>query len=1035
MQKIARILMIPLFLLTVAFVQGQTRTITGKVLGNNNEPISGASVSVKGSSAGTSAGQDGSFKIDVRGAATLIVTSIGFNTVEVPVAADQNSVSVSLNPAEGMNQQEIVVTSFGMTRQRRALGYSVTQVGGDRFTESRTANIGNALSGKVAGVNVSTPSSGVGGSSRVVIRGGSSLLGNDQPLYVINGVPMESNNLGSAGMWGGNDAGDGLSAVNPDDIESISVLKGNTAAALYGARAANGVIMITTKTGKARKGVGISVNSNVTWDNPIDFTDFQKTYGVGRDGQKPALASDALDIGQNAWGPKFDGSNVINFDGQSRPYSHNGVNLNSFYRTGMTATNTVAFSGGNQQGNYRFSVSDMSSKDIMPNANFNRQVFNWNINSVLKKFTLGVSGQYTRQKAKNRPRMSDSPGNANFSMFMFPNNLPLSAVQGVNGKGAQADGNELRYQGNVFQTNPYWAAYNFYRMDETDRILGNVSLKYDIFDWLYVQGRAGTDYTVRDDASNEGYGTAYVPRGSYNESFRTIREDNLDLFIGANKAFGDFNVDVLLGANQMRRKDESKGGGGGQLVVPFVNSVRNVAAPVFNYGFSQLGINSMFAQANFGYKNFLFLNATVRQDQFSTLSAENNTLVYPSFGASFILSDAFKLPTAISFAKIRGSWAQVGGGAPNPYALNLTYGLVGSGHLGANLGQINNGSIPNQGLLPYVSTEFEIGADIRFLQNRFGIDIAYYNRNTTNDILNAGISATSGFGSTTINVGELSNKGVELMINADIIRQRNLKWEVSFNYAVNRSKVINLGKNAAGQPVQRLNLDEGRVRRERIAHIVGQPLGMITGYKHRTDDKGNKMYNADGYPVSTTTYEILGEGRHPISGGLSSILTIGQFKIDALMDFRQGGSLVSGTNYYAYSYGLHQETLNGREGGLQVTGVTTAGVAQTWSIPVANVDNYWANYANATENVVYDGSFGRLRQLAIGYTLAPKVIKSTPFESVSVSLVARNLAILWKNVPNIDPESAYTIAAGSQGIEFFAMPQSRSIGINLNVTF
>jgi TonB-linked SusC/RagA family outer membrane protein len=1034
MQKISRMLLIPLLMFSL-FASAQTRKISGKVVGNNNEPVAGASISVKGSSAGASANNEGNFVLEARGAVTLIVSGIGFNSIEVPVSADQLTVSIALTPAQGFTQSEIVVTSFGMTRSKRALGYSVTQVGGDRFTESRTANIGNALSGKVAGVNVSTPASGAGGSSRVLIRGGSSLLGNDQPLYVINGVPMESSNLGSAGMWGGNDAGDGLSAINPDDIESISVLKGNTAAALYGARAANGVIMITTKTGKARKGVGISVNSNVTWDQAIDYTDFQKQYGVGRDGQKPALASDAFDIGQGAWGQKFDGSSVINFDGKSRPYSHNGVNLNSFYRTGMSVNNSVAFSGGNQNGNYRFGVSDLSNKDIMPNASFNRQNFNWNINSVLKKFTLSVSGQYTRQKAKNRPRLSDSPGNSNFSIFMFPNTLPLSAIQGKDSKGALDDGNELGYQANVYQTNPYWGAYNFYRLDQTDRFLGNVSLKYNILDWLYVQGRAGTDFLSRDDASYTGYGTAFKPKGDYYESFTTLREDNLDLFVGATKTFSDFNVDVLLGGNRMRRSSESKGGGGDNLVVPFVHSVRNVAAPSFSYGFSELGINSVFAQANVGYKNFLFLNGTVRQDQFSTLSSNNNTLVYPSVGASFIATDAFKLPEAINFAKVRASWAQVGGGAPNPYALNLTYGLVGQGHLGANLGQVNNGSIPNQNLQPYLSSEFEIGADFRFLKNRFGLDVAYYSRRTTNDILAAGISSTSGYGSTLINIGELTNKGLELMVNATVIQQKDFKWELSFNYAINRSNVVNLGTNAAGKPVTTLNLEESRVRRERIAHVVGQPLGMITGYKHRTDDKGNLMYNADGYPVSTAGYEVLAEGRHPVSGGLSSILSWKQFKLDVLVDFRQGGSVVSGTNYYGYYYGLHQGTLPGRDGSLKVTGVTTAGAPNTWTIPAANIDNYYQNYANVTQNMVYDASFGRLRQMSLGYTMPATMLKKTPFESASLSIVGRNLFMLWSNVPNIDPESAYTVSGSSQGLEFFAMPQTRSVGVNLSVNF
>jgi len=618
---------------------------------------------------------------------------------------------------------------------------------------------------------------------------------------------------------------------------------------------------------------------------------------------------------------------------------------------------------------------------------------------------------------------------------MFPNTIPIDAIIGATGKGDLADGNELRYQGNVFQTNPYWGMYNFYRNDITDRFLGNASLKYQLLDWLYIQGRAGTDFLTRDDASYTGYGTAFKPRGDFFETLTTIRENNLDLFIGANKNFGDLSVDVLLGGNRMRRTSENKGGGGNDLVVPFVHSVRNVAAPSLGYGFSELGTNSVFAQANVGYKNYLFANVTARQDQFSTLSLDNNTLIYPSAGLSFIASDAFKLPEAISFAKLRGSWAQVGGGAPSPYSLNLTYGLVGAGHLGASLGQINNGSIPNQGLVPYLSSEIEVGADIRFLKNRVGLDVAYYQRKTTNDILATGISATSGYGSTLINIGELSNKGIELMLNATIVQKKNFKWEASLIYANNQSEVLSLGKNAAGQPIQFINLEESRVRRERIRHIVGQPLGMIAGYKQATDSKGTPVYTADGYPVATSGYETIAPARHPISGGLSSIITYKNFKLDVLVDFRKGGHLVSGTNYFAYSYGLHQETLTGRDGSLKVSGVTAAGAQQTWTIPVDKIDNYYANYANITQNMVYDASFGKLRQFSLGYTFPASMLKKTPFESASLSVVGRNLLVLWSKVPNIDPESSYTNAGNSEGLEFFAMPQTRSFGVNLAVNF
>lgn len=1019
---------------------GQSRVLTGRVVDATGEPIPGVNILDKQVNTGTNTDLDGRYSISVTNSSVLVFSFIGFSAQEFAVG---NRSTLDVNLQEDMSDlAEVVVTSFGMEKDKKALGFSVTQVSGDKFTESRAVNLGNALTGKIAGVNVTPPASGAAGSTRVVIRGGSSLTGNDQPLYVVNGMPIETGNLGSAGMWGGNDAGDGLASINPDDIESISVLKGNAAAALYGARAANGVVLITTKTGKARKGIGVSLNSNVTFDNVQDFTNYQRSYGPGIDGVVPASSGAALDAGNSHWGGRYNGVGTPQFDGVSRPYSDTGEGLNAFYETGYTLNNSVALSGGNETGTYRFAYSKLDNNDIMPNAGFKRDVINLNVNSKLKKLTLDISGQYSKQDAKNRPRLSDSPGNANFSMMTRPTNLPLSAMRGATDKlGAQEDGTELRYQPNVFQTNPYWAAHQFYRQDVTDRVLGKVSLRYDFTDWLYVMARAGTDYQARTDDSSEAYGTAYKARGDYNVSKRTIREDNMDLFIGAQKQFGDVSLDALVGGNRMRRSFESLSGGGNDLVVPFFSSVRNVAAPQVGYGFNEQGINSVFGYANVGYKNFLFLNLTARQDQFSTLSPENSKLFYPSVGTSFVLSDVIELPKAFTFTKFRASWGQTGGGAPNPYALNLTYGLVGSGHLGGSLGQINNGSIPNSNLMPYLSTEYEFGVDLRFFENKIGLDVAYYNRNTTNDILATGISATSGFGSTIINIGELTNKGVELLLNVVAYQKKDFKWDFSLNYANNQSNVISLGSNAKGEKIDFINLDESRLRRERIRHIVGQPLGMIAGFKHLEID-GQKVYDDRGLPVPTNGLETLAEGRHPISAGFSNNFSYKNFKLMVLLDGRFGGSLVSGTNFFAYNNGLHGETLAARENGISVSGVNANGESRTWNIPANSsdptqylVDDYFNRYVQVTENILYDASFIKLREFSFGYSLPGTLLSKTPFTAASISLVGRNLALLWSKVPNIDPESAYTVGGNSQGLEFFAMPTARSFGFNVNLNF
>jgi TonB-linked SusC/RagA family outer membrane protein len=1023
------------------YAQAQTKVLKGVVTAESDGlPMPGVTILDKGNKTGTTTNIDGEYTISVSPSSVLVFSFIGFATQEFTVA---NLTELNVTLLEDANElSEVVVTSFGMQRDKKSLGYSVTQLSGDKFTESRAVNVGNALTGKVAGVNVTPPSTGAAGSTRVVIRGGSSLGGADQPLYVVNGVPIESGNLGNAGMWGGNDAGDGLSSINADDIESMTVLKGNTAAALYGARAANGVILITTKKGSSRKGIGVAVNSNFTFDQVVDRTDFQRTYGPGQDGRKPGTQDEALNTSTNGWGGRYDGTNTIQFDGEQRPYSFLGEDFNDFYRQGSTWNNSVALFGGNESTSYRFSFSNLANNDVLPNSGFDRNVASINVNSKQGKFTLAVSGQYSKQEASNRPRLSDSPGNANFSMVVKPGNIPLDVMRGDPNKfGANPDGSELRYQSNVFQTNPYWAAYQWGRQDVTDRVFGNMSLRYDFTDWLYVQARFGTDFQVRAEDSYEGYGTAFKPRGSFNTSARTSRENNTDIMLGFSKTFGDFDVDGFVGGNSLTRTAESKNGGGNDLVVPFFHSVTNVAAPSFGYGFSESGINSVFAAANVGYKNMVFLNLTGRQDQFSTLSPDNNKVFYPSVGMSAVISDMIKMPDFFTFVKLRGGWAQVGGGGPNPYALNLTYGLVGAGHIGgASLGQINNGSIPNANLGPYLSSEWEIGTDLRFLENRIGLDLAYYKRRTTDDILNTGISATSGFGSTTVNIGELENRGIEVLLNVTPFIGK-FRWDISFNYARNISEVLSLGTNAAGEAIEFINLDESRVRRERIRHIVGEPLGMIAGFKQQQIN-GQPVYDANGYPVTTSGYETIAQGRHPVSGGITNNFTYRGFRLMFLIDFRSGGSMMSGTNYFAYQNGLHKNTLAGRDGSLTVTGVTPEGAPGTWTIPADPsdptkylIDNYWQRYAQVSENVVYDASFGKLREFSFGYTFNKAFLEKTPFESLSLSVVGRNLAILWSNVPNLDPEAAYTTSGGSQGLEFFSVPANRSIGFNLSANF
>ncbi|MCX8472567.1 MAG: SusC/RagA family TonB-linked outer membrane protein [Sediminibacterium sp.] len=1026
-----KIIILLLFLLNINFASTQTSNYTGVVVDKNGLSLPGITVTEVGTKNITKTDDIGKFSINVKSAdALLSFTSVGYKKIERP-ASKSAQIVMELSNEE---LQEVVVTALGISKQSKSLGYSVTQLNGDKFTQSRTANIGNALSGKVAGVLVTPPASGVAGSTRVIIRGGSSLNGTDQPLYVVNGVPIVTGNQGSAGLWGGNDAGDGLTVINPDDVESISVLKGNTAAALYGSRAANGVVLITTKSGKIHKGMGLSFNSNTTFDQAYDLIDFQQDYGPGLDGKKAISTNDALNYGLSHWGTKYDGSITKIFNGDSIPYKNLNQRLNDFYQIGVNTTNTIAFVGGNATTNFRFSLSDLRAQDIIPNATLERQVINFNINSKLgKKLTFQFTGQYTNQKTINRPNLSDIPGNANLVALFKPANVSFKTISGVRGIGDNSSGTELQLTSSPYVTNPYWATYSFFKQDIINRFLGNALLRYDITPWLYLQGRVGTDFSIRDNKASEPWGTAYKPFGTYAEGFEFRREDNYDFILGFNKTWGIVGVDAILGGNYLYREFVSKGATGQPLVVPFLNSINNVAIPIFSYNYSQSAINSTYGSVNVSLKNYLYFTLTGRQDVFSTLAANSNSLFYPSFGVSFVLSEVIDLPKSISFLKFRTSWAQVGGGAPNPYGLLTTYGLTGQNFTG-NLGIIRNGSIPNQNLQPYTSTEFEFGLDFRFLNNRLGFDIAYYNRKTNNDILQTSISSLSGFQTTIINIGQLSNNGLEFLVNATPIKNKNFQWQISLNFAVNNSLVDNLGVAADGSPIQFINLEESRIRGgERIRHIVGLPAGYIVGKKWLTIN-GQKVYDSTtGYPIATSTSERLGPGRHIYSGGLNNTFTYKGFKLDFLIDMRAGGNLISGTNWLAYNYGQHLNTLPGRENGLNVSGVDQAGRARTWTISPTNLDTYYSQYAAISENVFYDASYVKLRQFSFGYIFPEKWFKGK-IQSLTLSLVARNLLLLWSSIPNVDPESGYSSDSGTQGLEYLALPQTRTMGFNLAIT-
>jgi TonB-linked SusC/RagA family outer membrane protein len=1056
---------------TVGFAQNMD--VRGRVLDESGNPVAGATVTVRGTNAATSTNETGNYTISARRGATLVFSFVGFATRNEVVSGPELNVTFSASSA-ALN--EVVVTALGVERNRRSLSASVTTVGGENFTQAREISAANALAGRVAGVNVTRVASGAGGSSRVVIRGAKTLGSTlNQPLYVVDGVPIDNTSGAQAGMWGGADQGDAMNSINPDDIASMTVLKGAAAAALYGSRAANGVILITTKKGSGRRGLGVEFNSNYVIESVQNLTDFQTSHGSGgmvspagvpglqnQFAKKPESIQEAFNNNwnQQAWGPRLDGTETVQFDGKTRPYSDAGDNWKRFYQLGHQLTNTIALTGGSETQSFRLSLSDLRSKGNFPNSGFDRFNATLTANSKIgNKITMNAKVLYSNENTKNRPRLSDAPGNANLALYYTPADVnindmigdpnkpgavPSVAMQqemGIVIRDQKNPGEEFQSSGNIFQNNPWWSSYQYRNFDTRDRVIANGEVRYNITDFLYLSGQGGMDLWTLKNTQLTPQGTGHNRGGAMSEQQQTVREVNLQYMLGFDKTLAKrFRVNAFFGGNVMRKSSESISANATGFSIPFLAAVNNGRIRNFGYGYGKRGINSLFASAEVSYNNYLFLTGTARKDWFSTLNPQKNSILYPSVGASFVFTDAIKtLPTWVSFGKARIAWAQVGNTeSVGAYQTVVTYGL-NNNHLGAPLGGFSGGNnLRNEFLVPFTSTELEYGIELRVFKNRLGLDITYYDQKTTNDILNAGISQSSGFGSTSVNLGKITNKGIEFLLTATPVRSA-VTWDVSLNFAKNKSRVVEL---AVGQ--KRLGVDVARTETAGITHIVGYPYGMITGPMQLRDSaSGALVYDSSGTPQLDATSRILGTGVPDFTGGLNNSITWKGVNLAFLIDFRAGGDIYSGTNLRMTQAGFTKQSLQGRAGEapLTITGVVAdrlaGGVLKpfTKTLTPGEARNYWNQLGiRAHENFVYDASFVKLRQITLGYTLPAKLFNNTPIRNLMISLVARNLAILYKNVPNIDPESAYS-AGNGQGLDYFGMPSSRTYGINVRATF
>ncbi len=1028
------------------------QTVQGVVTDEQSEPLIGVNIIEVGTANGTVSDLDGSYSIAVGSGASLSFTYTGYANLEVPVGT-QTTLDVAMR--EGVNLDAVVVTALGIERDEKALGYSLTEVRGEDLTIARENNVMNQLAGKVAGVVVNNSATGPAGSSRVVIRGSTSLdpNSNNQPLYVIDGIPMDNTNLGAAGMWGGIDLGNGTSSINQDDIETMSVLKGPAASALYGTRAQNGVILITTKKGGKSGQLGVEFNSNYTSESPLDFySDIQEVYGYGSNGVKPETQEEALAATRSNWGAKLDGSQVAQFDGSTAPYSQLGDAYDKIYQNGQTFSNSLSLSGGSEGTTFRLSASDLRNDGMFENTGYDRKTITARGSSTLGDNLINIDAKisYINEQADNRPALSDSPHNPGH-LNEIGHGVNLDLLRKVDPLTGEYD---PLYSGSIFRVNPFFGVYQQRNEDTRDRLQGFASAKLNVTDWLSVMARAGTDFYTFRQTTWDGERTPHLSRpGRINENEFRIRENNFDFLISANRDISDdISFGINLGGSQYTREFEVLRNSGSEFVVYGLRTLTNTNFPGRGYDYSEKEINSLYGSAQFGYRDFLYLDLTARNDWSSTLPVENNSYFYPSASLSFILTDAIDIPSSVlSFAKARLSWAQVGGDT-DPYRLALTYSVVGQPHLGNPQGQISQNQIPLATLKPTLTTSFEGGFDLRFFNGRLGLDLTYYNASTKDQILATTISATSGFGSVIVNAGEITNQGVEALITATPLRLDNgFTWDVSFNYARNKNEVKAL--DDAGK-LESLRLGESRARNAFVEARLGQPYGAIVGRAYARDEQGRIQYSDDGLPLQGDL-EFLGVGVPDWTGGLSNTFSFKGFNFGALIDFRFGGVIHSMTNRSLHSTGKHTNTLEGREGwaaseaareaagvepadwtatdGLRVQGVNAEGAPVDVFV---NPQTYWGTLVGrVAEEFVYSADFIKVRQMTLGYNLPRKWMDQSILSGASISLVARNLFFIQKDVPNIDPEAVYNSNNAGQGLEYATIPTTRSFGVNLNLKF
>ena len=986
----------------------QTRQVTGKVTGVNNQVVASASIKVKASNLATITNTDGTFSLKApNGSFVLQVSSIGYESKEVAVSASQSIVNVSL-VEQSTDLNEVVVTALGIKREKKSLTYASQQLAGEEIRRAAGPNFMEALSGKVAGIDIKVSASGVGGSTKAVLRGARSLSGTSEALYVIDGVPMVNNKGAQPGSYGGNDRGDGLSSINPADIETVNVLRGANASILYGSQGANGVILITTKKGKAGKTV-VDFNSSTVFEQVTGIPDLQFDYGtVGGD---------------------------LNWSKTKGNYQKNYVN--DFFQTGTIATNSINVSGGNNQTTAYFSYSNITSKGAMPTNTYGKNTITLNQSTKLfnDKMTLSSNVIFANEKSYNRPG-AGYYNNPLTGLYTFARDKDFASYK-ENYQVFDQGRNLYKqswYSTYEFQNNPYFELNNNSKLATNNRVIANLKLSYDIMNHLKFETRANIDYNdvLYDNRYAAGGNSVSVsPNGSWSYTKYKDQAVYADGILSYNNNFGNLSVTGLLGASyQNNTFNDGMNVANGTIPLQYPNFFSFSNMPynvIFNSTISKTVKQGVFASANIGYKEVLFLDVSARNDWASTLALTGNqSYLYPAFGLSAVISQMIQLPEAISYLKVRASNSQTGNEVP--FNVVNPWNSIGGAGGPSGIGGINrNSQVPFTNLNPEIITSNELGTDIKFFNGRLGFDFTYYNSVSTNQFLSLAAPSGSGYSSYFVNAGKIVNKGFELTIDAQPFRTDNFAWSTNINLSRNQNEIVEL---IASNPNYQVGGDD-----EGFASIIkaGGSFQDLYIFKFNRNSAGQIILSPAGVPTKAATQVKVGNVNPDLIAGWNHNLTYKNFFASVLINGKFGGVAFSKTEAFLDSYGASQRSADARlNATIPINAVSSTGTAVTSIDPVL----YYSSIGDRNkimEPYVFSRTNVRLGQLAFGYNL--KINKASfLIKDASFSLVARNLFFFYKEAP-FDPEQSMSTANGMQSNDVFSMPSTRSVGFNVKLTF